>query len=182
MMRTVLVPVAQGTEELEAVAVIDVLRRSGADVTVASVDNLHVTCSKGVRLVADCHVSECRDVVYDLIVLPGGMPGSENLRDSPGLRELVIEQDRRGGLVAAICAAPVVTLASFSLLDNRRFTCHPAFLHLAQGKERLSDATVVDGNLITSQGAGTAIDFALVLVALLFGRERQQEVARGMAM
>jgi protein deglycase len=178
---TVLVPLAQGTEELEAVAVIDVLRRAGATVTIGTVDSLHVTCSKGVRLVADCQLTDCQATLYDLIVLPGGMPGAENLRDSAELKEMLLEHDRRGGLIAAICAAPVVTLAPFGLLNNRRFTCHPGFSHLAQGMNRLPQTTVVEGNLVTSQGAGTAIEFALTLVEMLFGPERRWEVARGMA-
>jgi 4-methyl-5(b-hydroxyethyl)-thiazole monophosphate biosynthesis len=182
MTRTALVPVAQGTEELEAVAIIDVLRRAGVAVTVATADNLHVTCSRGVRLVPDCHLADCTGNTYDLIALPGGIPGAENLRDSPELRSLLAEQNRKGGLVAAICAAPVVALAPLGLLESRRFTCHPAFAHLAQGLERLPEATVVDGNLVTSQGAGTAVAFALTLVELLFDHAARVEVARGMAL
>lgn len=181
MSKKVLVPVADGTEELEAVAIIDVLRRAGADVTVASVfrDRLRVTASRGVVLVADKSISECMDDVYDLIALPGGMPGAEYLRDSEDLIRLLKAQNDSGRLYAAICASPAVAFLPHGLLSQRKATCHPGRAAAFEGTdtEAVDSPVVVDGNCITSQGPGTAIDFALKLVELLFGKEKEREVA-----
>ena len=180
MAKNVLVPVADGTEELEAVCIVDVLRRSGTNVVMASVDKLEVVASKGVRLVADQLLSACLSTAYDLIVLPGGMPGSERLRDTHELIELVKEQARANRLYGAICAAPAVALYPHGLLQGRRATCHPNFAHLAQGVDLVDAAVVVDRNCVTSRGAGTAPEFALTLVELLHGKEKAHEVALGM--
>lgn len=180
MAKSVLVPIADGSEEMEAVCVIDVLRRSGADVCMASVGGPEVVASKGVRLVADELVSACAGTTYDLIVLPGGMPGSEHLRDSHELIEMLKRQAGAGRLYAAICAAPAVALYPHGLLEGRKATCHPNFAHLMQGVELVDAAVVVDGNCVTSRGAGTAPEFALTLVQLLYGKEKAREVAQGM--
>ena len=180
MVKNVLVPVADGTEELEAVCIVDVLRRSGASVIMASVDKMEVVGSKGVRLVADQLLSACLGTTYDLIVLPGGMPGAERLRDARELIELVKEQARAGRYYGAICAAPAVALYPHGLLDGRKATCHPNFAHLAEGVDLVDAAVVIDRNCITSRGAGTAPEFALTLVELLHGKEKAREVAQGM--
>ncbi len=181
MSKKVLVPVADGTEELEAVAIVDVLRRAGADVTVASVfkDRLLVTASRGVVLVADTSISGCMDGVYDLIALPGGMPGAEHLRDSKELTELLKAQNHAGRLYAAICASPAVAFLPHGLVSRRKATCHPGRVRAFEGTdtEVVDSRVVVDGNCITSQGPGTAIAFALKLVELLFGKEKKEEVA-----
>jgi 4-methyl-5(b-hydroxyethyl)-thiazole monophosphate biosynthesis len=126
--RTVLVPIATGSEELEAVAVIDILVRAGAAVTVASVSgSLQVTCSRGVKLVADALLDELADTAYDAIVLPGGMPGAEHLANSAALERMLRAHAAAGRLTAAICAAPVVVLQKHGLLAGRAATAHPAF-------------------------------------------------------
>jgi 4-methyl-5(b-hydroxyethyl)-thiazole monophosphate biosynthesis len=125
MIKHVLVPIADGTEEIEAVTIIDVLRRAGADVTVASVNDLQVTASRGVRLVADCLIGQCVDRDHDLVVLPGGMPGAEHLRDSRELKRILQHHSDAGRLLGAICAAPAVVLEPHGLLENRKATCHP---------------------------------------------------------
>jgi 4-methyl-5(b-hydroxyethyl)-thiazole monophosphate biosynthesis len=182
MSKSVLVPIADGTEEIEAVTIIDVLRRSGARVTVASVDNLQVTASRGVKLVADCTIDECLEHTFDLVALPGGMPGAEHLRDSELLKQLLTRQRDQGRYFAAICAAPAVVLEHHGLLQGIKATTHPAFV------ERLADASaalspvVVDGNCITSRGPGTAMVFALELVNTLYGLEKRDEVAGPMVM
>jgi protein deglycase len=180
MAKNVLVPIADGTEELEAVCIVDVLRRSGANVILASIDTLEVIASKGVRLIADQVLSACLNTAYDLIVLPGGMPGSERLRDAHELMELVKEQARANRLYGAICAAPAVALYPHGLLEGRKATCHPNFAHLAQGADLVDATVVVDRNCVTSRGAGTAPEFALTLVELLHGKEKAREVALGM--
>ena len=180
MSKNVLVPIANGTEELEAVSIIDVLRRAGASVTVASVSELQVTASRGVKLVADHLISDCTDVTYDLIALPGGIPGAEHLRDSKELALLLKRQQQEGRLYAAICASPVVVLQHHGLLGQCQATCHPAFAHQLHNTDALESRVVVDGACITSRGAGTALEFALRLVELLYGKEKSDEVSLSM--
>ena len=180
MTKTSLVPIADGSEELEAVSIIDVLRRAGVRVTVASVDAIAVTASRGTRLIADAPISACTDQTYDLIACPGGMPGSEHLRDSPELAGLLHAQQASGRLIAAICAAPVVVLQHHGLIAGRRATCHPSVADQLLNPEALDQRVVVDGNLITSRGPGTAIEFSIELVAQLLGQAKAREVAQAM--
>jgi 4-methyl-5(b-hydroxyethyl)-thiazole monophosphate biosynthesis len=180
MAKNVLVPIADGSEELEAICIVDVLRRAGATVTLASVATLEVVASKGVKLIADRLLAECIDATYDLIALPGGMPGSEHLRDCPELVEALKRQRTEGRFYAAICAAPAVALFPHGLLKERRATCHPNFAQLAPGVNMIDAAVVVDNNCVTSRGAGTAVEFSLTLVELLYGKEKAREIARGM--
>lgn len=178
MSKKVLVPVADGTEELEAVTIIDCLRRAGADVTVASVDKSQVTASRGVRLVADSLISDCTKEIYDLIALPGGMPGAEHLRDCGELSALLKAQAKSDRLYAAICASPAVVLKHHGLLDGKRATCYPSLLSELDCSD--DEKVVVDGNCITSQGPATALPFALKLIEILFGKEKEDEVAGSM--
>jgi 4-methyl-5(b-hydroxyethyl)-thiazole monophosphate biosynthesis len=183
MRKTVLIPVADGSEELEAVAIIDVLRRAGATVTVASVTgNRQVTASRGVVIVADALIEACVHKDYDLIVLPGGMPGAEHLRDSADLTRMLQRQRDGSRLYGAICASPVVVLEHHGLLKERRATCHPAFVDQLTNPERVDArvVVVVDGNCLTSRGPGTAVEFALALVERLYGKARREEVAGAM--
>jgi 4-methyl-5(b-hydroxyethyl)-thiazole monophosphate biosynthesis len=189
MSKTALVPVADGTEEIEAVSIIDVLRRAGVEVTVASVmDRLQVTASRGVMLVAEKLVSECVDQTYDLVVLPGGIPGAEHLRDSEDLGKILERQMASRGLYGAICAAPAVVLHPKGLLEGLRATCHPAFRdQLPEYQEPDPNITngrrvLIDGHCVTSQGPGTALEFALSLVAMLLGEQKAAEVAGPMIM
>jgi len=180
MAKYVLVPLADGSEELEAVAIVDVLRRAGANVVLAAVNDLVVTASKGTRLMADRLLFDCSRETFDLIALPGGMPGAEKLRDSKVLIDLLKRQADEGRPYAAICAAPAVALHPHGLLQGKRFTCHPSFAQ-GLGEGLTQEPVVVDGNLVTSRGAGTAIDFALTLVEQLYGKETAQGVRKGLA-
>ena len=174
MLKKILVPIADGSEEIEAVCIIDVLRRAGAEVTVASVDELTITASRGVRIIADARIGECTDETYDCIALPGGMPGAEHLRDSKELTVLLKKQAEAEKLYAAICASPVVVLQHHGLLKGRKATCHPGFSdELENG---VDSRVVVDENCVTSRGPGTAIEFALALVEILFGTKKAREV------
>lgn len=183
MKTNALVPIASGFEEIEAVSVIDVLRRAGVEVTVAVVPvngrpaGLEVTASRGVRLVGDCHLEECLDHNFSAIVLPGGMPGAEHLRDSLPLRDMLLEQDRRGDVVAAICASPAVVLAHHDLIRDRRATCFPQLMDQLPAGSRSAERVVTAGNLITSRGPGTALEFALAVVKALCGQEKRDEIA-----
>jgi len=196
----VLVPVADGTEEMEAVVIVDVLRRAGCRVVVASVEQgLQVTCSRGVVLTADAPIADALlaggAAPFDLIAVPGGMPGAERLAASAPLSAALRAQREGGRPVAAICAAPAVVLQAQGLLPaGQPATAHPAFsarlAHQAGVEERV--AVAADGRaragaggrglVVTSRGPGTALEFALALVALLCGEAKAREVAGPMVM
>lgn len=185
MPKTILIPIADGTEEIEAVCIIDTLRRAGADVTVASVEaTLQVTASRGTKLVADVLIGDCANDTFDLIAVPGGIPGAEHLRDSAVLTALLKAQADAGRLYAAICAAPVVVLQHHGLLAGRAATCHPDFASKLENPARVADRVVVDDaancRCITSRGPGTAIEFALALIEALYGAEKAHEVGARM--
>jgi 4-methyl-5(b-hydroxyethyl)-thiazole monophosphate biosynthesis len=173
-------PTDRRTEEIEAVCIIDTLRRGGADLTVASVGQLQVTASRGVKIVAEARIGDCVGRTYDCIVLPGGMPGAEHLRDSAELIGMLKKQKQAGRLYAAICAAPAVALRPHGLLDGVRATCFPAFRDRLDPAYASDERVVVDGHCVTSQGPGTAIEFALKLVERLFGLQKADEVAAAM--
>ncbi len=180
MSQNVLVPIADGSEEIEAVTIIDVLVRAGANVTVASVEAVQITASRGVKLVANKRLTDCTGESFDLIALPGGMPGAEHLRDCAPLIEMLKAQRAAGKLYAAICASPAVVLAPHGLLDGKKATGYPSLQDKlpALGNGRV----VVDGNCITSQGPATAMEFAVELVRHLFGDEKAQQIAGGLLM
>jgi len=175
----VLIPLADGVEELEAVTVIDVLRRGGIDVTSAALgDALPVKGSRGVTLLADAVWSSLDPAGFDALVLPGGGRGTENLLADTRVIETVQTFDQAGKYVAALCAAPTV-LAAAGILNNRKATCYPSCA--AELGAAYDNAPVIaDGNIITSQGPGTAMLFALVLVQHLAGDETVQRVADGL--
>lgn len=173
---TALVPVAHGSESLETVTLVNVLRRAEVEVTVASIETeLAVSGTRGVRLHADKRLLDALGHKYDLIALPGGEKGAEALNRHAPLIEMLQQQNDAKHWLAAICAAPALALAPHHLLDGRKATCYPAF------KSRLphyvDQPVVVDGHCVTSQGPGTAMAFALILVELLAGPVRRQEVA-----
>lgn len=177
MAKKALVPIADGSEEIEAVCIIDTLRRAGLDVTVASVGELQVTASRGVKIVADALIADCKNVDYDCIALPGGMPGAEHLRDSAELIAILKKQKAAGKLYAAICASPAVALLPHGLLEGVKATCYPGFRSKLDPALASEERVVVDGNCVTSQGPGTAIEFALKLIELLLGLQKAKEVA-----
>ena len=182
MSKNVLVPAADGSEEIELVSIVDILRRAGAEVTVASVDKQEITCSRGVKIIADALLSECTGKTYHLIALPGGIPGAEHMRDCNELVEMLKQQQKHGRLYAAICASPAVVFQPHGLLAGKKATCHPSRVNALDNKEAVNSRVVVDGNCITSQGPGTAMEFALKLVELLFGKEKMIEVAAPLLM
>jgi len=161
----VLVPLAPGFEELEVVAPVDVLRRAGADVTLVALESSReVRGRNGLTLVADALWADWGDRPCDCLLLPGG-PAVAILRGHAGLLERVRAQDTAGGWLAAICAAPTVLLAA-GVLGSRRHTAHPS-VAAELPRAELDEAVIVDGRLITSRGAGTALAFGLEVAARL---------------
>jgi 4-methyl-5(b-hydroxyethyl)-thiazole monophosphate biosynthesis len=180
-MARVLVPLAPGCEELEAVTIIDLLRRAGIEVVSAGLDAGPVKASRGVVLLADTTLDEALRHDYDMVVLPGGGPGADRLDHDPRIEAVLKKMAAAGKYTAAICAAPKV-LGRIGLLAGKRATSYPGFVDRMQlpGVTYLHDAVVQDGTVITSRGPGTAMDFALHLVEVLAGRARRAEVEAGL--
>lgn len=177
----VLVPVADDSEEIETACITDVLVRAGAEVVVASVGpNLQVRMSRGLKVVADVLISSCVGKQWDVIACPGGMPGAERLRDSKELTQLLKEHHASGRWTAAVCASPAVVFATHGLLPKTA-TSYPApkFKELV-GSGWTEAQAVVDGHVITSQGPGTSLQFALKIVEVLYGRAKAEELAAQM--
>jgi len=176
-MANVLVPLAQGCEELEAVTIIDLLRRAGIHVTSAGLDAAPVRASRGTVLLPDTTLDAVQDQDFDMIVLPGGLPGADHLDADPRIHDLLQRLHADGKYVAAICAAPKV-LASSGLLNGRRATSYPGSLDgiNTEDLQYQQDAVVIDGTIITSRGPGTAMDFALTLIEQLLGKQKRDEV------
>lgn len=171
----VVVVLANGFEEIEAITPIDVLRRAGLDVAVAGVGSLDVTGAHGMVIRCDCEVSSVLACDVCAVVLPGGMPGASNLHDSAVVNELVLSVYGRGGYVCAICASPAVVLAPLGILEGRRAVCYPgmeacapdaAFEKVGAGK---GPCVIRDGNVITGAGPGCAFGFAYEIVSALCG-------------
>jgi 4-methyl-5(b-hydroxyethyl)-thiazole monophosphate biosynthesis len=176
--RRVLVPLADGVEEIEAVCVVDILRRAGCEVVTASVGEKQVTGRTGIGLVADTTWDEAAGQKWDLVVVPGGGPGVARLRKDARVREVLREQGERGGEVAAICAGPLV-LADAGLLASRKVACHESAEEEVSRRARVIHLPVVeDGPVTTSRGPGTALEFALRLVRRLCGVEVEDQIRR----
>lgn len=176
-MARVLIPLAQGCEELEAVTVIDLMRRAGIEVVSAALEDGPVKASRGTVLVADTTLDKALTQEYDMVVLPGGLPGADHLNADSRIRTLLLSMAEQKKYTAAICAAPKV-LASAGLLEGKRATGFPGILeNLSLPSTELETSAVVkDGNIITSRGPGTAMDFALELIELLTGKTKRDEV------
>lgn len=173
----VLIPVADGTEEMEAVIAIDILRRAGCEVCVVGLDGGEVTCSRGVRLRPDAVWTSISMEAFGALVLPGGARGTERFLNHAGVLDAIRTFHQSGRWVAAICAAPLALQAA-GILRGRRATCHPAVADQLREAHRQDAPVVIDGNIVTGQGAGAAVEFALALAARLCGSRAADQVAR----
>lgn len=180
-MPAVLVPIAPGCEELETVTIIDILRRGEIEVTVAGLDAEPVTASRGVRLIPDATLEEALQREYDMVALPGGGKGAENLANDARITDLLKQMAEKGKYTVAICAGPTV-LAKAGLLAGKKATSYPAMLDQlkAANAQCVEEPVVQDGQVITSRGPGTAMDFALTLVDVLQGRETRDKVEKAL--
>ena len=180
-MAKILVPLAEGCEELEAVTIIDILRRAGIKVIAAGLQPGIVKASRGTQLMPDMTLDAALQSEFDMIVLPGGMPGAKHLKEDPRILSLLKKMAGENKYTAAICAAPTV-LAEAGLLKGKKATSYPGFLDkmALPDTHYLTDAVVRDGKVLTSRGPGTAMDFALALVEVLSGRETRDQVEAGL--
>lgn len=181
-MAKVLIPLAKGCEEVEAVTLIDLLRRADITVITASLgEQRQVKASRGVQLVADVTLEAVMYDGFDMIILPGGQPGTDNLNADPRIHGTLKRLAQNNKAVAAICAAPLV-LAEAGLLENKTATCYPGVLN-AKDWPSISltqDQVVIDGKVLTSRGPGTAMDFALSIIEFLIDKPARLEVEAGL--
>ena len=176
-MSHVLVPLAQGCEELEAITITDLLVRAGITVTTCGLDEQPVKASRGITIIPDTSIDKVLNKSFDLIVLPGGLPGADHLRDNAQIQTLIKKQAANNKYVAAICAAPKA-LAQAGILEGRTATSFPGVLAALDNTSITisENAVEIDGNIVTSRSAGTAMEFALSLIELLKGKEKREEV------
>src|SRR5438128_214818 len=181
-MKRVIVPLAHGFEEIEAVTVVDILRRAGISVTLAGVERgappAVIEGRTGIKLVPDMALDAINAADFDMVVLPGGLEGAQTLQKDVRVARLLrslLESDR---YIAAICAAPMV-LAANGMIGGRKLTSHPSVRGQLTGLVYDEGRVVIDGKLVTSRGPGTAMEFAMALVEILMGRQKVEEINQG---
>jgi 4-methyl-5(b-hydroxyethyl)-thiazole monophosphate biosynthesis len=179
MVKRVLVPLAAGCEELEAVTIIDLLRRAEIEVVVAGLDEGVITASRGVRLLPDTTLDDALELDYDMVALPGGLPGSDHLAADHRVGDILRKMNESGKFVGAVCAAPKVLVRS-GVLDGKSATAYPGVLQAENHPDISAEAVIRDGMVITSRSAGTVMDFALELIEALNGRENRLAVERSL--
>lgn len=177
MNKKVYIFLADGFEDIEGLTVVDLMRRADIDIKTVSIKKLkEITTSHGITMLTDLTFAETDFTDADMLVLPGGMPGTKYLNEYQPLRDLLADFYKKGGKVASICAAPTV-LASLGFLEKRKATAYPSCMEGLAGAERSLESVVVDGNVTTSRGLGTAVDFALSLIGQLLGEKKADEIA-----
>jgi 4-methyl-5(b-hydroxyethyl)-thiazole monophosphate biosynthesis len=174
---------APGVEEVEATATVDALRRASMDVvTVAVGDNLQVKGATGQTLVADSIISEVNTDDADWLIIPGGDPGAQNLAADSSVRDMIMEHFNKNGRIASICAGPAVVLAPLGVLKGKKATCYPGLGDAinSNGGEYVKQTVVVEPELITSEGPGTTLPFAIEIIRATKGNQAAESVASGM--
>ena len=178
MEKKALIILADGFEEIEAVTCIDILRRAGIKVVIAGLTDTQVTGSRNIIIKSQTLLQEA-GTDFDALILPGGMPGAENLASSDTVKSLIKTFSNSNKLIAAICAAPVIVLAPLGILKNKNATCYPGMQNKTGSLMQYSEErVVVDRNLITSQGPGTALEFALKVTEKLAGKKISEKVKK----
>ncbi len=177
-MKRVLMPMAPGFEEIEALSVVDILRRAGAEVVMAGTVAGPIKGRNGIKVLADKGLDEALTEEFDMIVLPGGAGGTRHLKEDARITGALQMYAKEGKIITAICAAPTV-LAAAGLTEGRCITSHPGVRGELKGVKISEERVVIDGNIVTSQGPGTAIEFAFSLVSMLFGEKKVEEVNTG---
>lgn len=179
-MTKIAVQLAEGFEEIEAVSIIDVLRRAEFEVIATSIgNNIEVNGAHNIKVIADQLFNEVDFSAIDMIVLPGGIPGAINLKDHTGLQKQILDFHKNGKLLGAICAAPLV-FGNLGILKSRKATCYPGFEEQLLGANISEKGVEIDGNIITGKGAGVAIEFALKIVEFFKGKNFTKELATKM--
>lgn len=177
MAKKVLVILAEGFEEIEALTPVDLLRRAGALVTIAGLNSLTVKGSHSINVNCDITIHEASLDAYDAVIIPGGMPGSTNLAASDEVTSRVLNTFSKGALVAAICAAPAVVLGPLGVLEGKNAVCYPGFEKYSPESNFINKQVCRDGNLITARGAGCAFEFGLEIVSYLYDRDTADKLA-----
>ncbi len=175
MSKRILVPLAEGFEEIEAVTIIDILRRAGAEVITAGIEKRNVTGSHGISMKADSVIEDEVNKDWDMITLPGGIPGVLNLSENKNVIKVIQKTADRGKFITAVCAAPIV-LEKAGVISKRKVTSHPSSAHKIVSACHQEARVVVDGKIITGQACGSAMAFAFELVAALFGSKKAEEI------
>ena len=177
-MKRVLLFLAPGFEEIETITVIDILRRADIEAVVAGTQPGEIIGSRKVKIVPDVLLEDIKNDSFDMVILPGGMPGTTNLRDDDRVKKIIKKMHDQGKYTAAICAAPIV-LSAIGLIEGKNITSHPTVKNALKEASYREDRVVVDGNLITSRSPGTAMEFAFKLVEILIGKEKVDEINKG---
>jgi 4-methyl-5(b-hydroxyethyl)-thiazole monophosphate biosynthesis len=178
-MAKLIVPISNGFEEIEAVSIIDICRRAGIDVTIAAVENIETKGSNGITIKADCLIETIDSQNYDMIVLPGGLPNAFTLAENEKVQTLLKEFKQQNKNIGAICAAPYALHTAGVL--NQNYTCYPSFEKKIKDEGyHDSDAIVIDGNVITSRGPGTAMSFGLEIVRVLCDEATYENIKSGL--
>ncbi|MCQ2398007.1 MAG: DJ-1/PfpI family protein [Sphaerochaetaceae bacterium] len=173
----VLVVLADGFEETEALVPVDFLRRAGAEVSVAGLSSRSVCGSHGIRVCCDVLFSEVSGKEFDALVLPGGMPGASNLASSSSLCNFIVSMNGNGRLIAAICASPAVVLGPLGVLSGKKAVCYPGTENYSPSVKFYPDRVIHDKNIVTARGAGCAVEFSLEIVSALFSKDKAEELA-----
>jgi len=178
MSKKAIILIATGFEEIEAVTVIDILRRAGIELTIAGLDGINITGSHGITITADKKLGGLSSD-FDVVVLPGGMPGALHLHNSSEVNDFIKKMHSADALIAGICAAPSVVMAPIGILDDKTATCYPGDqIDFGKNTRYKNKAVVVDGNIITSQGPATAMEFAFAIVEKLIGKDAVKKLKK----
>lgn len=177
MAKSVLVVLAEGFEETEAIVPMDLLKRSGSCVTIAGLSSINVKSSHNITITADCLLSDVIDNDFDAIVLPGGMPGADNLASSKALSDKIISMNEKKKYICAICASPAVVLGKLDVLDGKRAVCYPGFEKYSPSVNFENSQVVTSKNVITARGAGCSVEFGLEIICALYDRDTADKIA-----